>query len=463
MTLAQMARPTEKNMFEYTRTIPQTSTQTLGNLGGLTLLRDEQNKPYAKLEPTTGKMYSLDERYMYQLEPLRTGEGDTHIVGSDEECNRMLSHRAALLEARHQRLLALQDCKMGGGRTFNERNVLAGLPFSGRQVLMDLAPSDVHIESGLPNFAGGYSLEDGVADLAAPVIPTAKDSDKYFIWNSANAFSRVIPNITAPGAPPSEVSPTLSNSPFQTVPYALATAITLEVEANADAPLRPYQAAVDRLHNALRLEREYRVMNLLTTSANWSSNNVLTLAAGAQWDNGPASDPIGNIHYIIQKSARRITRIIAGEPIVQAMQRNQAVRSYYFAKDDTGRTVMPTGEELAALFKIPPIISANMKYTSGGALTYVWPSAATSASSVVFICEPKLIPPTDQRDIMTAATFRWTNAPMEGMTVTGGFAVRSYFDQRRGPRGSRIVVLAHNDVEVMTSTIVGGLLTNVIQ
>ena len=150
-----------------------------------------------------------------------------------------------------------------------------------------------------------------------------------------------------------------------------------------------------------------------------------------------------------------------GEPVLQAMQRNQAVRSYYFAKDDA-RTVLPSGEEISALFKIPPIVQAAMKYTNAGVQTYVWPSAAGASSSVVFIHEPPMIPPSDQRHVMTSATFRWTNAPIEGMTVTGGFAVRSYFDERRGARGSRIVVLAHNDAEVMPSNIVGGLITGVM-
>ena len=420
-------------------------------LDKLTVLTDERNQPYAKIEPMTGKMYSLDDNPLgYRLEPMsNAGQEDDRRVFGDrvrDDNLKNLANYADHLDKRHQRLVAARDCAYGGGRQIN----------------MDLAPADVHIQSALTNFAGGYTLEDGVADLACPVIPTTKDSDKYFIWDSANAFSRVIPNIGVAGAPPPEVSPTLSNTPFQTVPYALATAITLEVEANADAPLRPYQAAVDRLMNALRLEREYRVMNLLTTSANFNSNNVLTLAAGANWNNGASSDPVANIHYICQHSAQKVTRIIAGEPVVQAMQRNQAVRSYYFAKDDTNRTVMPSGEELAALLKIPPIITASMKYTTGGALQYVWPSLAGSASSVVFIHEPKLIPPSDQRDNMTACTFRWTNAPTEGMTVTGGFAVRSYFDQRRGGRGSRVVVLAHNDIEVVTGNILGGLILNVM-
>ena len=350
LALAQSAPTTENS----------TMFGTPSTLDRLTILADEKGTPYAKLEPTTGKMYSLDETFLYKLEPMaRHGDDDVRVFGDKVAQGNLknLANYAADHENRHQRALAARDCAYGGGRQIN----------------MDLGPADVHIQSALTNYAGGYTLEDGVADLACPVIPTNKDSDKYFVWNSSNAFSRVIPNIAAAGAPPAEVSPTVANSPFQTVPYALAAAISLEVESNADAPLRPYQAAVDRLMNALRLEREYRVMNLLTTSANWNSSNVLALGSGANWNNGASSDPIANIHYMIQHSAQKITRIIAGEPVVQAMQRNQAVRSYYFAKDQA--PALPSGEEISALFKIPPIVTASMKYTTGGSLNYVWQSS----------------------------------------------------------------------------------------
>jgi hypothetical protein len=419
---------------------------------GLVVLKGQDGKPYGKLETESGRFYTLDGKFSHKLERYGVrGEDDRDSYGEDGDA--LLSQFAANKDHEHRvstlggvgKLRTLKDA--GGGTQTN--------------MSADLGVGDVHIPSALTNFAGGYRLADGVADIAAPVVPVTKASDYYFIWDSANAFNRVLPNQGAPGAAPAEVNPTLSNSKFTTQSYALAACITMEVEANADAPLRPYQAAVVRIMNALRLEREIRVANLLTTSSHFNSNNVIALAGGAQWNNGPNSDPIANIHSICEKSALPVTRIIMGEPIYHAMIRNQAVRNYYFAKD--GAPAAPSGMEISALFKLPPIIVAEMKYTTAGNLAYVWPSAAGSSSSVVFLHEPKQNPPTDQEDNATAYTFRWTTAPAPEGTVTGGFLVRSYYDQRRGPRGSRIVVLAHNDSEVVTGNILGGLVTGAIQ
>ena len=51
----------------------------------------------------------------------------------------------------------------------------------GRLVTMDLAPTDVHVDHLLPNYAAGYHLADGAADLAAPVIVTEHNSNKFAI------------------------------------------------------------------------------------------------------------------------------------------------------------------------------------------------------------------------------------------------------------------------------------------
>lgn len=410
---------------------------------GLVTLSDDKGNPYARLEFATGKQFDLNGKYM----------GTLTQAGADaypEDGDVLMSQYADRVDLDHRGAVTGKKLSRRGGRN------------GGVQVNMDLGIGDVHIPAALQNFAGGYRLVEGVADAALPVLPVQKQSDYYFIWNSSNAFEPVSPIQGAPGAPPNEVNPTLSSTKYTAPEYSLAGFIPTEVEANADAPLRPYQAAVARVMNALRLAREQRVQAKLTTSGNWNANNVLALASGSQWNGGSSGDPIANIQYIEEQSYAPISRIVMGRPVFHAMQRSSAVRQYYAFKD--GRdTILPSAEQISTIFQLPPITVADMKYTLAGAPTYVWPSSAGASSAVVLLHEPPQNPPTDGESVATGYTFRWTGASAPDGTVTGGFLVRSYYDPKRGGRGGRIIVLVHNDAEVITSNIVGGLITGVVQ
>ena len=142
---------------------------------GLVAMRDEKGNPTGMLEHATGKVYTLSGKY--------TGQQLSH-AGADaypEDGDALMSQYAAGIDA-SRRAAAL-------GKRVNLSDRGAG----GMQVNMDLGIGDVHIPSALPNFAGGYRLAEGVADIASPVVPVTKQSDYYFIWNSANAFERVAP------------------------------------------------------------------------------------------------------------------------------------------------------------------------------------------------------------------------------------------------------------------------------
>ena len=416
----------------------------------LIAMTDTDGKIVARLEYQTGRVYTLDGKYEYTLEQHGPSGRDPYPENGDA----LMSQFAAGLDVKKR------------GRAIGKELQLKDAGRRGEvKVLMDLSPGNVHIPSALPNVAFGYRLQEGVADIALPVIPVAKNQDYYFTWDLANAFEPVVATMGAPGAPVNEVNPTLSNSEYTTLEYALGGFVTTEVEANADAPLRPYQATVTRVHSALRMNRERRVATALnnTAAGGWNANNVLALSSGQQWNAGVSSNPINNLHFIIQRSYEPVTKIIMGGPVFMALQENSAIRQYYFAKAGND-TVLPTPDKMAEVFGLPPIVVADMRYTSAAGLnTYVWPSAAGSSSSCVLLHEPSQNPPADGEEIATGYTFRWTGASAPDGTVTGGFLVRSYYDPKRGGRGGRMIVIVHNDAEVMTSGYVGGLITGVVQ
>jgi hypothetical protein len=423
----------------------------------LALLSDTAGNNIGRLDYETGRLYDMNGKYERTLE----SRGTDHY--SDDDVLASLGMRDPVqLDAALSFHAASGDVAKRGKALGKKLQLKSGGRRGDTVCMGDLAIGDVHIPSAMPNVALGYHLEDGVADIALPVVPSAKQSDKFFTWNSDNAFKPVAVNMGAAGGAPNEISPAISNTLFSAAEYALASYVPTEIEANTDAPLAPYQAAVDMVLTKLRMAREMRVASLLTTSGNWNANNVLALVAGQQWNGGASTDPIANIHFIEERSYQKISRIVMGGPVFHALQRNQAVRAYHYAK--TNDPALPNAQELSRILELPPIIVAEMKYTNAaGSPTYVWPSAAGSASSVVLLHEPSQNPPSNGRENASGYTFRWTGASAPDGTATGGFMVRSYYDPRRGGRGGRVVVVLHNDAEVLTGPILGGLITNCVQ
>lgn len=323
-------------------------------------------------------------------------------------------------------------------------------------VQMDLAQGDVHVDTLMPNFAGGYTLDQGVADLALPPLAVNKASNKFAVWDSANAFKRVIPSAASAGAQVPEVNPTLSTLSYSTVEYALAAYVPTEVDANADAPLRPLQAATRRVMNALMLEREIRVATLLTTGANWDSSLTTTLGATAKWNGGSASDPLADLHARIEASYMPVTAIVWSEQVEHDFVRNTNVQKYLYAKNAVNS--VPNGAEISSALRLPRIITAKMKYqASGTTQSYVW------GNDVVLLHQSPDMPPTSGEEVATGYTMRWSGGDTPDGAASNGWLVRQYFDQRRGGRGGRVVVVVHNDAEVFTSKYVGGLIKSAHQ
>lgn len=319
----------------------------------------------------------------------------------------------------------------------------------------DLGPADVHIDRGLPGYAAGYTLADGVADIAAPPFLVPNQSDKYWTWNEINAFGLVQPIITAAGGSPPEVSAALSTDSFKVVPYALGGFVPSELQANADAPLNVMQKISRVVMDKLKLAREIRVATLLETTANWNSDLVDTVAAGSKWNNGASADPIADLHTRLEHSYMDPTDNVLSELLFHWFVRSPAVQKYFYAKDGTPN--LPSPEQVQAMFGLPKFTVAKIKYlpTPSSAITYVWGNHSVLLRTTAALAT--------QQDVATARTFRWTGGPTSDGTAVGGWLVRTFYDQKRGPRGGTAIVVSHYDAEVITSKNVGGLIFNAYQ
>lgn len=326
----------------------------------------------------------------------------------------------------------------------------------GRQVNMDLGNADVHLPAALPNYAAGYRNAQPIADVYAPPILVDKPSNKYFTFDKLDAFQRAAPTVGATSAQVNEVSPRVANATYTVVEYALGGFVGTQLEAAADAALRLKQATMNRILNALVLEREMRVATKATTSGNWDSTVYTSLGAAAKWNGGVSSDPVKDLHDKMETSWGDISGIIMSEKVFHSFQRNANVLKYYSYKTNTPG--LPNAKEIAAILELPPIYVARMKYLNAStALDYVW------GSSVVLFRMPAQMPPTSQDDISSAATFRWNGNGVSDGQASNGMIVREFFVQDRGSAGGSKIVLLHQDAEVQTSAFVGGLIAGAYQ
>ena len=436
----------------------------------LRALKDVKSGKTEYLDLTTGRVYGDSEG----LRPLRDMVETQYILGADNSPVRdgqgRLIHVSALANAAAEHYYTKAAEQIGHAVPYkmtdeagHEQDMVASPRKAavtmrgkdGKLVAMDLAISDVHTNATLPNYAAGYHISDGVADIASPVLLVPKASDVYYTWNTATDFARKLPNSGSPGTGMGEVNPTLGPSTYTTVQYMLSGFLPTEIQANADTPLRPMTKLMQMIVDALRLEREYRVATQLQTSANWNSNLVTTIAAGAQWDGGGASDPVANLHRAIEQSFLPVTGIVWSELVEHDFLRNPAVQKYFTFKDMVNG--IPDPMKLSSTLRLPAIHTAMMKYTAGGALSYVW------GNHVVLLHQPAQLPPTDQMDVATGMTFRWMGGDAPDGNVASGLLIRSYYDPKRGARGGTTVVAVHNDIELQTSAFVGGLLLNAHQ
>lgn len=328
---------------------------------------------------------------------------------------------------------------------------------SGRLVKMDLGTGDVHLEVPLANYATGYKMDGGVADRVSPIVMVDKQSDKFWQWDKDDAFEQAFDIVNTPGANPTEITPRQSSTRYETVQRALATFLPSEVEANADNALMLAMRYMSRPMYALMLAREKRVADMCMTAASYATAYKKTLSASEKWNGGSGSDPIANIHERMEAPLKPIKYMVMNERVYNAFQRNAQVQKYVASKTN----VKPlqnnlSSKEWSAILELPEIIVAKQKYKTPSGYDYIFPN------SVALFHLPEKMPPMGEP--ISWNTFRWKGGTTaEGVTVEGGFAVRSFFNQYRGAAGGRQIIVFHQDHDMFIEQAVSGLIVDAWQ
>src|SRR5512139_2625576 len=158
--------------------------------------------------------------------------------------------------------------------------------------------ANVHIDTFLTELSVGYIQAPShfVADQVAPLIPSAKQSNKIPSYNMGDLYRDEM-QLRAPGTESAGGGYRVSNQTFFCDVYASHIDVDDQTYAAADAPFELYSDAVRVLTQRERIKREVRFAAELFTTSLWTggtSADPTAASLSAAWDD-PASSPIEDI------------------------------------------------------------------------------------------------------------------------------------------------------------------------
>lgn len=327
---------------------------------------------------------------------------------------------------------------------------------------MDLGVGNVHVDAIMNNFGNKYANGEMKADMAFPVFPVVKASDKYWSLDPENVFDTTLATTDAAGAAVPEISLALSQGTYGTKPYGLGAFIPNEVQGNADAPLDVQMETLQLVMDRMALMRELRCMRTLFTNAAWAASNRIQLGATDKWNGGTTSDPVGVIKTGARACLEYPTHMLLARDTWDAFVQNSAVQKYPAFKSSIAPIPQTaSAEQWCAMLDLPKPIIVESKAKSGATYPYVW------TADVVLL---KISGMVGKYSHDTCKTFRWLGAggnatpdPSLGGTYRNGIFVRSFFNPYRGRYGGQQIIIAQDDAEIITSALNGYYIKGALQ
>lgn len=193
---------------------------------------------------------------------------------------------------------------------------------------------DVHVQAALTDVSVAYAQAASgfIADLAAPIIPTRKQSDKYFVYDRQD-FLRSDARPRAPGAESAGGGVRISTDTYFCDRVALHQDISDPERENADAALNLDADATEYVTSQIMLKKEKDWMSTFFTTSIWTGASstgdmtgqatpASTSANFRQW-NDVASTPIedirGEIQAVAQRTGRKPNTLILGPKVWTAL------------------------------------------------------------------------------------------------------------------------------------------------
>lgn len=258
---------------------------------------------------------------------------------------------------------------------------------------------DMHVDAALTDFSRAYFADPAklVWAKAAPLVPSPKQSNKYFVYNKDEllyiAAQKTAPNTEAPVR-----TYQLSTDTFFCDVYKIAVDVAEEQAANADPVLDPEQDAALLAVQDLNLTLERDFATAFFNTSIWGTDDT-----DENWAN-PASDPIGalttGIRTILQNTGRKPNMLLLG---ANSWYDALANHPDIIDRIPTTQARIATPSFLGSILGVEVVVAESIRNTANEGLTGSY-SFNLGAHALLAYVDPNPGP----RTPTAMAAFNWT-------------------------------------------------------
>lgn len=234
--------------------------------------------------------------------------------------------------------------------------------------------SDVHVDSLLTNFSAGFALDQDT-DLVSSIFPRVKvnhQTSKYTVYPKADFF-RNEARIRAPGTPVPRGGFRQSTDNYYCDVYNWGTQINEETRANADNPALLDQMKVKYVTKVLGLKRDVDFVSQFMIPGIWGTS-IVGVTSGAVagtsvlgWNisgSTPIEDMQAAIRRVLILTGVKPNTIVLGYDVRNTLDVHAQLIARLVNGQTPGQAAEVTDADLARLFKVQRVITANSVYNA---------------------------------------------------------------------------------------------------
>jgi len=309
---------------------------------------------------------------------------------------------------------------------------------------------DLHVDNFLTEIAINFRPEGFIADMIAPIVSVAKETNFYPVFNRGETFA-IEDTTRSRGTEAKRVTRSVSTAAYAVKNYALAYDVFVEDRANMDAALQFEldAGAVRYLNTKLMLDWDKRVTSLIGSASNVSTGFL----TGSSWVGPTNGDPVSVIwkamEQVQSQTAQKPNSICFGWQAWNYFRRNSNARNFVLGLNNGGGAV--TRQNAQDAFEVERLLVAGGFYnTANEAQTATLTSNALKDSVLVYYA-----PLAPSRETPSFAySFRWTD-PNLGTPFA---AIRHPYETRKKVDG---IELQYYQDEKITGSEYGALILGV--
>lgn len=314
-----------------------------------------------------------------------------------------------------------------------------------RQPRADIGPTTVHQNSTLSNVSIQYANDEYIGDRLLPILPVAKKSDVYYIYDKRNRLAYPDARL-GPRGQANEISESRSTASYLCEGYGFENYVDQETLNNQDAPLNEMIDLTEAIAEGLAFKREVRQASILCTSANYGSNTA-AVAAANRWNVGGNPAPVILAAIGALWSGRGAGEVygFCSFDVMTALMTNEYIRDLF--KYGGTAPGFATPEMIAKFFGIAGILVGKARQDTAN-------EGQTASYSRIWSDVFGLVRVATRPSVRNAAwgyTFR--NNPLRTIT---------WFDQRAGVAGGYYGKVTESTDEVIVAADTGYLITTPI-